>query len=163
MGRLRWQKLHVSRSVWRSHVGDTKTLDSEASVPVLPILKSILDLYRAKVHGSDSAYIFAGAKRGTPLVLNNLANRIIKPIFKNNGVEWKGWHAFRRGLATNLISMRVRPQVVQAILRHSDLGVTLAYYDMTPESDMRDRIQLMESALRRQPQLNGLQHSRQEP
>jgi hypothetical protein len=33
--------------------------------------------------------------------LDNLADRILKPIFKANGLKWKGWHACRRGLATN--------------------------------------------------------------
>jgi hypothetical protein len=29
-------------------------------------------------------------------------DRVIKPVLKANGLEWKGWHAYRRGLATNL-------------------------------------------------------------
>ena len=98
--------------------------------------------------------MFAGQKRGTPLVLNNLANRIIKPIFKKSGIEWKGWHAFRRGLATNLISLKVDPIVVQAILRHSGLGTTLAFYVMTPGSEMREGIQMLETVLQRKPQIS---------
>jgi hypothetical protein len=38
---------------------------------------------------------------GGALDLGNLADRVIKPVFKANGMEWKGWHAYR-GLATNL-------------------------------------------------------------
>jgi hypothetical protein len=41
-------------------------------------------------------------RSGGALVLENLADRFIKPVLKANGLEWKGWHAYRRGLATNL-------------------------------------------------------------
>jgi hypothetical protein len=37
---------------------------------------------------------------GGALDLDNLADRVIKPVLKVNGLEWKGWHAYRRGLAT---------------------------------------------------------------
>jgi len=45
---LRWcdfngESLKISRSVGRTHVGPTKTASSEESVPVLPILKKVLD------------------------------------------------------------------------------------------------------------------------
>jgi integrase len=156
-------RLNISRTVWRTHIGDPKTLDSEASVPVLPVLKNILDRYKAKVGGQGGSPLFAGERRGTPLNLHNLANRIIKPIFEANDIEWKGWHAYRRGLATNLISLGVHPKVVQAILRHSDLGTTLAYYVITPESETRGGIQKLEHALRTKSQLAGPQAGPQKP
>jgi integrase len=73
---LRWSdydgnSLLVSRSVWRTHVGPTKTAASTGSVPVLPILKKFLDEHRAslqlKGHGNRDEYIFAGERRGVPL------------------------------------------------------------------------------------------------
>jgi site-specific recombinase XerD len=95
-----------------------------------PILKKVLDDHRVRVKGKDQDYIFAGERRGTPLNLENLAKRVIKPALAKNELEllkWKGWHAFRRSLATNLYSCGVAPKVIQAILRHSDIGTTLAY------------------------------------
>jgi hypothetical protein len=52
------------------------------------------------------------------LDLNNLAGRIIKPVLKANGLTWKGWHGYRRGLATNLHELGVPDKVIQAIMRH---------------------------------------------
>jgi integrase len=51
---LRWsdydgKSLAIRRAVWRTHVGDTKNLTSEATVPVLPVLKKILDDHHARV------------------------------------------------------------------------------------------------------------------
>lgn len=34
-------------------------------------------------------------------------------------MPWYGWHAFRRGLASNLYAMGAQDKVVQRILRHS--------------------------------------------
>ena len=39
-------------------------------------------------------------------------------------MEWRGWHAFRRGLATNLDALGVHDIVIQPILRHSNVAVT---------------------------------------
>ncbi|MGB2890284.1 MAG: site-specific integrase, partial [Candidatus Acidiferrales bacterium] len=146
---LRWEdfdgeSLHVRRSVWRRHVGATKTPESEASVPVLPFLKKALEKHRN--WKSDGSYIFAGEKFGAPLNLANLARRVIKPAIKAKGVEWKGWHAFRRGLASNLYALGVQPKVIQAILRHSDIGTTLAYYVATPDEESRAALRKIENS-----------------
>jgi integrase len=42
--------------------------------------------------------------------------------------QWRGWHGFRRGLATNLHDLGVDDKTVQAILRHSNVAVTQACY-----------------------------------
>ena len=40
----------------------------------------------------------------------------------------RGWHAFRRGLATNLHAFGIADKDIQAILRHSNMAVTQSYY-----------------------------------
>ena len=42
--------------------------------------------------------------------------------------RWHGWHAFRRGLATNLHALGVDDKTIQAILRHSNVGLTINVY-----------------------------------
>jgi hypothetical protein len=37
----------------------------------------------------------------------------------DKSLAWRGWHAFRRGLATNVYLLGVRDKTIQAILRHS--------------------------------------------
>jgi len=41
---------------------------------------------------------------------------------------WRGWHAFRRGLATNLHDLGVDDHTIKAILRHSSVTVTQRSY-----------------------------------
>lgn len=152
---LRWgdfdgENLHIQRSVWRTHVGQLKTDSSEGTIPVLPLLQKVLEKHRGDA--PDSAYIFAGST-GAPLVLTNLANRVIKPAFQkyraehpNSTIEWHGWHAFRRGLASNLYSLGVAPKVIAAILRHGDIGTTLEFYVQSPPEESREALQKIEDA-----------------
>jgi integrase len=97
------------------------------------------------------------ASNGKPLRLNNILRSCILPALNrcatcgvsenehaeekatngSNGheysrdesrPEWKGWHAFRRGLATNLHDLGVDDHTIKAILRHSSVTVTQRAY-----------------------------------
>lgn len=90
--------------------------------------------------------------KGTPVRLNNVLNRQILPVlnacahcgkvrndhdqehtYERDSMrpEWHGWHAFRRGLATNLHDLGVDDKTTQAILRHAHVAVTQAAYIKT--------------------------------
>ena len=59
----------------------------------------------------------------------------MKSILKKAEIPWKGWHGFRRGLASNLNRLGVDDSVIQAILRHSNVGVTQRCYIKTTSQD----------------------------
>ena len=40
-------------------------------------------------------------------------------------LQWRGWHRFRRGLEINLQAIHVDDKTMQAILRHSNIGLTM--------------------------------------
>jgi hypothetical protein len=44
------------------------------------------------------------------------------------------WHAFRRGLATNLHRLGVQDEITQRTLRHSNVGVTQRCYIKTVDA-----------------------------
>lgn len=145
---LRWDdykgdELSVSRSVWRTHVGPTKTEKSgDNPVPLIPIVQMALDAHR-KTHGGDG-YIFAGERKGAPLHLDNLSRRVISPAI-NGG--WKGWHGFRRGLATNLYRLGVPAKVIQEILRHADVSTTQTNYIIVDRSETKAAMKKLEKAV----------------
>lgn len=82
--------------------------------------------------------------------LDNLAKRVIQPAIEKCGIckltkeehkpeghlfeqdknlpVWRGWRAFRRGLATNLHALGIPDREIQAILRHSNIAVTQSCY-----------------------------------
>jgi integrase len=127
---LRWEdfkgdELHVARSVWQGHISETKTLSSKAAVPVLPLVRRALEGHRKQT--PDSGFIFAGST-GQPLRIENVYRRDMKEAFEKNDIQWRGWHAFRRGLGTNLNALGADARTIQAILRHSDVSTTMAFY-----------------------------------
>jgi len=129
---LRWEnwkagQLLVTESVWNDIVDETKNEYRAAAVPVISQLANILSEWRAEAGEPESGYIFAG-KNGQPLNLNNLANRVIKPAMRAIGVQWHGWHAFRRGVATNLKRLKVDDDFIQRVLRHGDSNTTRRFY-----------------------------------
>jgi integrase len=60
--------------------------------------------------------------------MNNLKRDHITPQLKKKGMKWNGWHAFRRGLATNLHEMGVPTKVIQRVWRHADEATTKKHY-----------------------------------
>lgn len=68
------------------------------------------------------------AARLTPLSPANILRDAILPALEKKKIEWHGFHAFRRGLATNLRSLNVDDLTISEILRHSDVSVTRNSY-----------------------------------
>jgi integrase len=61
--------------------------------------------------------------------------------------EWRGWHAARRGLGSNLYCLGVPDKVIQAILRHSNVNVTLGYYVKSGTPDVVAGMRKLEEKL----------------
>lgn len=69
--------------------------------------------------------------------------RIVLPLLKTKNLEWKGWHGFRRGVATELHKQGVQDIVIQRALRHASVAVTQdSYIKDVPEvvSDALDKL-----------------------
>jgi len=137
--------LYVRRGVWKSTVGETKTATRRKPVPVIARLRSLLDAYAASVppHRPDQ-WMFSSSV-GTPIDLGNLVSRVIRPTLRTAGLTWRGYHAFRRGLATTLYSLNVPELIVQRILRHKPgSAVTRTHYIQTPTPDVLDAMEKFE-------------------
>ena len=145
------RELSVKRSVWNSTVSEPKTNRSRAPIPVVKQLAEALEAHRFRMGklAQGNLPIFQ-AGNGQPLNLDNLVRRIIVPALARCAIckqpqsghkpeghifqldkampRWHGWHAFRRGLATNLHQLGVDDKTIQAILRHSNVGLTMNVY-----------------------------------
>lgn len=162
---LDWVDFHhgalwVTRSIWNGRELPTKTKKSKAPVPVIRQLAERLEIHRLRCGGPKVGPIFASSL-GTRISTNNLLNRQMRPALdrcKHCGLPngkahvkakdlhpferderfplWHGWHAARRGLSTNLYRLGVPDKVIQAILRHSNVSVTLTHYVKTTSPDV---------------------------
>jgi integrase len=121
--------LHIKRTMWGTSLKEeTKTGEDEEKpgmVPIIEPLRVLLDAVKPE-HG----FIFTGS-RGAALDLENLADRVMKPMLAAHGLVWYGWHAYRRGLASNLKTIGIDDLTIQAILRHQDVNTTRRFYIKT--------------------------------
>ncbi len=73
-----------------------------------------------------------------------MVSRQILPTLKAAGLEWQGWHSFRRGLGSNLNKLGVDDSVTQKILRHSDVSLTQRFYIKTTATESQDAMKKLE-------------------
>jgi len=90
-------------------------------------LAEILETYRLSM-GSPSKGVMFHSGRGEHMDLYNLSRQVIRPAMKAIRLEWYGWHACRRGIASNLFELGANEKVVQRILRHAKPHVTKERY-----------------------------------
>jgi integrase len=152
---MRWENLErgkplafyrVSQSIWKGFVTEPKTAKSKAPVPIIGALTKRLEEHRTRCGEPLAGPMFTNAV-GNPIDLNDLYRRTIKPILRAAGIEWHGWHAFRRGLATNLHRLGVDDKTIQAILRHCNVAVTQNVYIKTVSADSVAAMQQLENAV----------------
>jgi integrase len=161
-------EMYVSRSIWNGRITDPKTRKGRAPVPVIRQLAERLELHRLRCGNPQTGPIFANAA-GKPLALNSVVNRVIIPAlnrcqtcrkseqhhqrtdheFERDGSlpEWHGWHAARRGLASNLYRLGVSDKTIQRILRHANVSTTATYYIKTAADDVRNAMTMLENRI----------------
>ena len=94
-------------------------------MPLLPIVGEALEAYR--VRNGYHEWVFHG-ETGRPLRTDNFNARAIRPTLKKAEMPWHGWHAMRRGLASNLVELGADPKIAQAILRRANVRTTMDFY-----------------------------------
>lgn len=136
----------ICRSVWRTTLKNTKTeedVDEPGLVPIIGPLRLLLDAIRPK---NAMGFMFPNGLGG-PLDLDNLAARVLKPVLESRGMKWKGWQAYRRGLATNLKELGVEDTTIQCILRHEDVRTTQRFYIKTAPKVAHEAMQQLEAKI----------------
>jgi integrase len=130
-------QINVSRSVVEQHVGRCKTEVSQKPVPIDEyIAADLLEWYRHTPYHAPTDWVFAtdsnraGRKRGKqPLWLCKIMGYHIQPAAKKLSIEKRiGWHTFRRTYSTLLKDNGEDVKVVQELLRHSSIKMTLDVY-----------------------------------
>jgi len=161
-------ELLIARSIWNGITTDPKSRKSKAPIPIIGRLAARFAVHHARQNNPKAGPIFlnGACKAADP---DSLLRRQILPALDVCGVcskpksdhakanhkyernnllpVWRGWHAFRRGLATNLNRLGVDDSVIQRILRHSNVSVTQACYIKTAGEDARAAMEKLETAL----------------
>ena len=141
--------LQVTDSVWHGIRGTPKTKTSKSSVPCLPQLSERLTgISQGQRESALGAYLDNG--NGKPRDLDALQRRQMQSVLAAAKIPWKGWHGFRRGLATTLNRMGIDDSVIMRILRHSDVATTQACYIKTLPADAKAAMALFSAKVEAQ-------------
>jgi integrase len=144
---LRWDDadldrgtLRVGRALVREGgryvVGETKTKRGRRRVNLTPRTVAALKAHRKRQLEQrvrlaslyeDHGLIFASEK-GTPLNPENLVKRSFKPLLKRAGLPEIRFHDLRHTCATLLLGRGVHPKIVQELLGHATIAMTLDTY-----------------------------------
>jgi integrase len=136
--------IEVKQSVWRNQVGEPKREKSKGTIPVIAQLKLFLGQHRTRSGNPVRGFIFRNPL-GNPLNLDALVSEVIRPAIEAEKIPWYGWHAFRRGLATNLHRLGVSDKVIQQILRHANVTTTINIYVKMVTRDAEEAMKRLES------------------
>jgi integrase len=150
---LKWEdfdfnKLHVSvtRSLVDQHVGPVKTETSRKLMPIDEyVARDVLAWYERSPYKKPSDYVWAtnanraGAKRGAqPVWLSTVMRKHIQPIAWKLGITKKiSWHTFRHTFSSLLKANGEDVKVVQELLRHATVRMTLDTYTQALGPDKR--------------------------
>jgi integrase len=152
-----WENYHddaiwVTQSVWERFVTEPKTQQSISAIPVIGPLAELLQKHREATGNPQAGFVFQSRNykhKAVPLAPNSLLKWHIKPKLVEAKMVWRGWHAFRRGLATNLYRLGVPDKTIQAILRHSNLSTTMNSYVKSVATDAVAAMRTFEAACRK--------------
>jgi integrase len=134
-GTLRVGRAHV-REGGRHAVGETKTRRGRRQVNLTPRTVNTLRAHRKhqleekiRLTGlrEDSGLIFT-THRGTYVNPENLIKRSFKPLLKRAGLPDIRFHDLRHTCATLLLGRGVHPKLVQELLGHATIAMTLDTY-----------------------------------
>jgi integrase len=134
--------ISVNRTRWQTYESEPKSRASKSWVPMTARLEAILRDYRdnppplPKPNGRRSVTSYP-PNAVFPI---SIADLPIGSALKRRGIIWHGFHAARRGLASNLFELGVDDLTVSRILRHQGVQVTRDHY-------IRRRDERMERAM----------------
>ena len=145
---MRW-KLSVRQTIQRIEgelvIGAPKSKTSRHSVPILEPARDPLKRWKARqaeerlkagAGWTDSGLVFT-SHSGTPLFARNVSRRFHQ-LLDAAKLDRRGMHALRHSTASLLLTAGVHPKVVQELLGHSQISLTLDTYSHVVPTLMED-------------------------
>ncbi len=113
---------------WGKQTFDTpKTAKGRRSVSLTPAAVAVLRRHRGQQQATDGGLVFCN-RVGNPMHPKNLTDRYFKPLLKAAGLPMIRFHDLRHTCATLLLARNVNPKIVQEMLGHANISITLDTY-----------------------------------
>ena len=135
------KQIHVTRSIVQNVVGLCKTESSQKPVPAHDDLVEALRQWHGQTsYKSPENWVFASpVSRGRwPYMAQQIMRHHILPVARRLRINKRiGWHTFRHTYSTLLRSTGAELKIMQELLRHSTIRVTLDTYTHAVTSEKR--------------------------
>ena len=135
------KQIHVTRSIVQNVVGICKTESSQKPVPAHDDLVEVLRQWHSQTkYKSPESWVFASpVNQGRwPYLAQQIMLHHILPVARTLGINKRiGWHTFRHTYSTLLQSTGAELKIMQELLRHSTIRVTLDTYTQAVTTEKR--------------------------
>jgi integrase len=135
------KQIHVTRSIVQNVVGVCKTESSQKPVPAHDDLIEALRVWQCQTpYQSSESWVFASpVNQGRwPYLAQQIMRHHILPVARKLGITKRiGWHTFRHTYSTLLRSTGAELKIMQELLRHSTIRVTLDTYTQAVTTEKR--------------------------
>jgi integrase len=134
--------LKIRQGIVQGKLSPLKTRYSRREIPIGHEL--VVALRRRRTDSEwpgDRDHVFTTGA-GTPLQVNNLRRRVLKPPAEKAAVPWAGFHTFRHTCASLLFASGRNAVQVQRWLGHHSAAFTLATYVHLLDGDIGEPLSL---------------------
>jgi integrase len=118
-----------------------KTKCSVASLPMSTSLETILRNYLRHWKPNAAGILFPTRNGRRPRSRANVVRVGLRPVLRKLGIPAAGLHAFRHGLATELVDASCPVTALQNQMRHADVKTTLKLYAHVIPQSQRDAME----------------------
>jgi integrase len=143
--------VHIRRASVHGVMGDTKTPESKAALPVIRPVRLLLEAWRLQCPASKDGWVFpaVGARAVAVMDIRNFAANVMRPIVtaKLGTAAWKGLYAARRGAGTVLVELTGNLVAAQELLRHKSQVTTGLHYAKLTKTGLSSGMRLLESTV----------------
>jgi integrase len=146
---LRWEdvteeQIQIRQAVVRGMAGDTKTPQSQRTLPLIEPVRSLIGAYREQCAGMTEGWLFQ-SRAGGPVKMESFIKHAIMPAVRKAGLPWHGLYAARRACATNLVTLTGNVNAAHMVLGNSLAVAMKAYIKPSAEAGLAG-LRLLEAA-----------------
>jgi integrase len=135
------KQIHLTRSIVQNVVGLCKTESSQKPVPAHnDLVEALREWHGQTPYQSSESWVFASpVNQGRwPYLAQQIMRHHILPVARKLGITKRiGWHTFRHTYSTLLRSTGAELKIMQELLRHSTIRVTLDTYTQAVTAEKR--------------------------
>jgi integrase len=138
---LEWGDIDFERkilSVKRGLVRNEVTTPKNNQIRYIPLGDDVCEMLLKRKR--DCGYIFLSERREP--IAESSAPRLLKAVCKSAGIREAHWHLLRHTFASHLATKGVSIRIIQELLGHSTVAMTMRYAHLAP-SALREAVELL--------------------